>query len=433
MPWITRITGTNGNDILTAVMPGRHRIEGLDGDDKLTGGASDDSLYGGNGRDILIGGGGNDSLNGGAGPDQLIGGTGEDTASYLGSSSGVNVSLLTGRGAGGDAAGDTLVGVENLRGSDFADVLVGNATDNRLHGGQGDDLLVGGGGNDSFKGDAGADRFDGGIGTDTADYAGSFSAVTVNLQAGVGTAGDALGDRFTSIENVIGTFYNDKIVGNAAANVLNGSFGDDMLAGGDGADTLEGSFGNDILEGGAGADVISGSFDVDLVTYAKSNGAVSVNLATGTAAGGHAQGDVLSAIENITGSAFADLLTGSRNDNIIRGGNGADKIRAGAGSDQIWGGTGNDAFLFNQADQPLTVGGANLEWIGDFVAGGVEDVIDLAHAGTGYAALADVLANAIEAPLNAPIGTYIDLGPSGQVYLAGVRMADLTSGDFIFV
>ena len=39
-------------------MPGRHRIEGLDGDDKLTGGASDDSLYGGNGRDILIGGGG---------------------------------------------------------------------------------------------------------------------------------------------------------------------------------------------------------------------------------------------------------------------------------------------------------------------------------------------------------------------------------------
>ena len=30
-------------------------------------------------------------------------------------------------------------------------------------------------------------------------------------------------------------------------------------------------------------------------------------------------------------------------------------------------------------------------------------------------------------------GTLIDLGPSGQVFLADVRMADLTSSDFIFV
>ena len=155
--------------------------------------------------------------------------------------------------------------------------------------------------------------------------------------------------------------------------------------------------------------------------------------ATGTAAGGHAQGDVLSAIENVTGSAFADLLAGSRNDNIIRGGNGArqDPRRRRFGSDL---GRDRQRRLPVQPGRPTSHGwGSNLEWIGDFVAGGVEDVIDLAHAGTGYAALADVLANAIEAPMNAPIGTYIDLGPSGQVYLAGVRMADLTSGDFIFV
>ena len=48
------------------------------------------------------------------------------------------------------------------------------------------------------------------------------------------------------------------------------------------------------LEGGAGADVIEGGGRLDTASYATSNAGVKVNLETGLAAGGHAQGDVLS-------------------------------------------------------------------------------------------------------------------------------------------
>ncbi len=433
MPYIRRITGTDDNDIITVVEPGRHHIYGLAGDDMLTGGADGDTLDGGDGNDVLDGGAGDDRLNGGAGADTLIGGAGADTAQYSGSSSGVKVSLVSGLGSGGDAEGDTLSGIENLIGSDFADKLTGDGVANDLFGGDGNDSLYGGGGDDRLSGDEGADLLDGGAGIDTADYSRSFTAISIDLTTGTVKGGDAQGDRFKSIENVTGSWGDDTIVGDAGANVLNGMFGNDLLFGGDGDDTLDGSFDNDTLEGGAGADTIMGSFGIDTASYASSNGGVFVNLMTGVAGGGHARGDVLSGIENLTGSAFNDMLGGSNGDNVIHGGNGHDTIRAGAGVDQVWGGDGDDLFVFNQLDQPVNVAGTNFEWIGDFTAGGSVDEINLVNAGTGYTRLSDVLAHSMEVQIDSKIGTLIDLGPSGQVYLADVRMADLTSSDFIFV
>jgi Ca2+-binding RTX toxin-like protein len=410
------ISGTNGNDTLTVVQPGGHQLEGLAGNDKLIGGAAGDALLGGTGSDVLDGGGGNDLLIGGEDADRLNGGTGIDTASYTGSSSGVKVSLATGRGSGGDAAGDSLTDIENLKGSGFDDKLVGDANDNRLYGERGDDSLYGGGGNDWFKGGEGADILDGGSGSDTADYLSAWgAAISIDLLAGTASGGEAQGDQLRSIENVTGSLYDDTIVGDAAANVLDGSFGDDTL------------------EGGAGADVIAGSWGVDTASYATSNSGVKVNLETGLAAGGHAQGDVLSEIENLTGSAFGDRLTGSGGDNVIHGGNGDDTIRAGAGADQVWGGAGDDTFVFHQNDQPLSIGGTNFETIGDFSAGGSDDVIDLTNSGASYSSLGDVLTHSMQVQANGQVGTLIDLGPSGQVYLAGVGMASLTESDFIFV
>ena len=406
-----RLTGTNGNDILTAAAADRYVLEGLDGDDQLFGGAFSDGLYGGAGNDVLDGGGAADLLDGGAGADQLIGGAGDDTATYAGSSSGVRVNLATGRGSGGDAQGDVLSGIENLSGSGFSDTLIGDGAGNRLRGG------------------AGADFLDGGAGTDTADYSEFERGVTVNLQLGLGWNGDAQGDRLVSIENVTGSWNDDVIVGDAGANALNGNWGDDRIFGGAGGDDINGGFGNDIIEGGAGADQIHGFFGRDTASYAASNAGVKVNLTTGLAAGGHAQGDVLSHIEDLTGSNFGDQLTGTSGDNIIQGGNGNDTIRGGAGADQIWGGAGDDLFVFDQNDQPVAVAGTNFEYIGDFVAGGSEDVIDLSNAGTGYTSLADVLAHSLQWGQ----GTLIDLGPSGTVCLDGVQMTNLAASDFIFV
>ena len=100
-------------------------------------------------------------LRGGAGADVMDGGAGTDTASYYDSAVGITVSLAGGTGVGGDAQGDTLIGIENINGGQGSDSLVGNAGANTLQGWNGDDVLRGG---------AGADALDGGAGSDTASY-----------------------------------------------------------------------------------------------------------------------------------------------------------------------------------------------------------------------------------------------------------------------
>jgi len=146
--------------------------------------------------DTLTGNTGDNILEGGAGADTLDGSAGNDTASYAGSSAGVQVDLNAGTAAGGDAAGDVLTSIENLIGSAFADTLTGDANVNSLNGGDGDDILAG-------LGDA--DTIDGGLGSDTSDYSASGAAVMVDLGLGTAAGGDAAGDMLTSIENLIGS------------------------------------------------------------------------------------------------------------------------------------------------------------------------------------------------------------------------------------
>ena len=100
-----------------------------------------------------------------------------------------------------------------------------------------------------------------------------------------------------------------------------------------GNDTFYGLGGNDALTGGAGADRIDGGSGTDTASYAGSNAAVNVNLQTGTGSGGHATGDTLVSIENLTGSSYNDTLTGNSGNNVLDGGAGADTMRGGAGDD----------------------------------------------------------------------------------------------------
>ena len=196
----------------------------------------------------------------------------------------------------------------------------GTAGDDTLEGGTGDDTLNGLAGNDTLIGGAGADALDGGTGTDTASYAGSSAAVTVSLVAGAtNTGGDAEGDTLSNIENLTGSAHDDSLTGN--------DFGND-LSGGAGADTLNGGAGDDTLIGGAGADALDGGTDTDTASYAGSSAAVTVSLVAGaTNTGGDAEGDTLSNIENLIGSAHDDSLTGNDFGNDLSGGAGADTLR----------------------------------------------------------------------------------------------------------
>ena len=89
---------------------------------------------------------------------------------------------------------------------------------------------------------------------------------------------------------------------------------------------LTGNSGANVLAGLGGADHLVGGDGLDTASYGASDGAVQVSLATGAASGGHAAGDVLASIENVTGSAFDDTIEGSAGNNVLVGGAGIDMV-----------------------------------------------------------------------------------------------------------
>jgi hemolysin type calcium-binding protein len=134
-----------------------------------------------------------------------------------------------------------------------------------------DDLINGGGGDDTLKGGVGADTLDGGDGQDTADYGYASAGVIVDLNSpdglgqrvardgGAGSGSDATGDRLISIENVVGSAFDDTLAGSSLANRLDGGNGDDVLIGRAGNDTLTGGDGDDrfVFAVGDGRDIVS--------------------------------------------------------------------------------------------------------------------------------------------------------------------------------
>ncbi|MEQ1950818.1 calcium-binding protein [Mesorhizobium sp. CN2-181] len=348
------------------------------------------TIFGGAGNDFVLANGGNDVIVGGAGGDTISGGDGADFASYEGSNVGVVVNLLTGTTGGGDATGDILSSIENLRGSSFGDTLTGDNGDNRIEGGGGDDIidglgandvLVGGAGldslsggdnNDFLVGGAGSDLLSGGAGIDAADYSASSAGVTVKLDGGFGNAGfgaggDAEGDLLGGIENLQGSNHADTLEGDALGNAMNGLSGDD---------SLRGLSGDDILAGQVGADTIDGGDGVDTAAYDSSGAGVNVSLLLAIAQGGDAQGDTLIGIENINGSGFGDIISGDGADNRLQGLSGSDELNGFSGNDRLEGGAGIDR-LSGGTDDDILIGGAD----GDDLFG--DDDNDLLVGGSG--------------------------------------------------
>ncbi len=65
---------------------------------------------------------------------------------------------------------------------------------------------------------------------------------------------------------------------------------------------------------------------------------------------GEASGDWIANVENIVGSAYADILYGNSSNNTIDSGAGDDVIYATGGTDTIIGGAGNDVVVFSGID-----------------------------------------------------------------------------------
>ena len=310
-PGDDHIVGTTDNDVILGNADqdviygglGNDSLHGGTGNDLLFGEDGNDFLFGDDGDDRLWGGTGNDIFVGGAGADNFAGGAGVDTVRYETSAAGIHVDLAFNIATGGDAAGDSFSSIEAVIGSRFNDTLNGDGAANTLSGGSGNDTIDGGDGNDTLDGGegndaltgglgndvlhggagndrlwgtvgndtldggAGADVLAGGAGIDTVDYSTSPSAVTADLFAGTGSGGTAEGDTMSSIENAIGSAFNDILTGSNDANQLFGGAGDDRLLGGYGNDRLDGGSGNDILIGAEGSDVLAGGSGADTFVF----------------------------------------------------------------------------------------------------------------------------------------------------------------------
>lgn len=241
-----------------------------------------ENLIGSDHADTLTGSDEDNVIEGGDGGDNLVGGEGNDTVSYASSDASVTVNLSSDTTSGGDAAGDTITGFENVIGSDHNDALTGDAEVNTLTGGlgndtlsgnAGDDVLIGeegadnlsgGDGNDTLRGGAGADVIDGGAGTDTVGFSGADAGVTLTLSGStIATiSGGSGADTVVNVENVIGSDHADTITGDTGANVIEGGHQQwgavgDTLDGGAGTDTL--SYENSAR--GVGVDLSSGKGD----------------------------------------------------------------------------------------------------------------------------------------------------------------------------
>ena len=366
----------------TITNDGQGGVDTITGIENLTGGNLNDLLAGNSGANVLTGLGGNDRLLSYEGNDTVSGGAGSDTADYGSATVGIVAEIwrgtVTNDGQGGV---DTILGIENLTGGNFNDLLAGNSVANGLSGlggndrllsYEGNDTLNGGAGNDTMTGGSGNDSLDGGSNSDTADYGSATSGVVAEIWRGTITNDGQGGvDTIAGIENLTGGNYNDLLAGNFAANGLSGLGGNDRLLSYEGNDTLNGGAGNDTLEGGPGSDTADyGSAAVGIVAELW-RGSI-----TNDGQGGV---DTITGIENLTGGNFNDLLAGNSGANGLSGlgGNdrllsyeGNDTLNGGAGNDTLEGGSGNDVFVFDAAP-----GAGNVDTIVDFASGA--DVLQL--------------------------------------------------------
>jgi Ca2+-binding RTX toxin-like protein len=406
----------------TLTMSNIENLAGTEFNDTLIGDANANTLDGYEGDDSLVGGAGNDHFYESTGDDYIDGGDGIDTLNYSPGWSAVHVDLgISGPQTIRDGESDTIVNIENLVGTSYSDVLIGDGGDNEIQGLEGDDLLKGGAGADSLFGGYGNDTLEGGSGADSffftyapasagidriSDFVsgtdrivldnskftsllgvGQLSAAQFRSGAGVATAADA--DDYLIYNTTTGALYYDadgsggshlpiqiavlhgegaatllhsdiEVIG-AAHSTINGTAGNDSLSGTNGADLILGGDGDDTLDGGSGNDTINGGDGIDTVTYASSTDNTTVELGRGKAAkDGHGGSDTLISIENATGSALNDIIIGSNIANVLRGEDGHDIIDGLDGNDTLYGGDGHD-HLRGGAGNDVLIGGNGVD------------------------------------------------------------------------
>lgn len=392
-------------------------LRGRDGNDFFSGREGNDTLRGEDGDDVLLGGDGDDRLIGGAGADLLNGGDGFDTASYIGSSEGIEVDLSdqNALGIGGEAEGDRLTSIEGVLGSNFDDTIRGVGDGDVVNTRGGDDTIfvdntgspeitiTGGTGTDrlvvtqgnilsltlsgieilDFREAAGKPTIDAAAFADLdqilladpgdiiVSYEGAFDVTDFLANIAEDVAGanrlvfhargvedvTAVGSEVADFIN--GSDGNDDLRGGGENDTLRGEVGDDTLRGEEGDDRLFGGDDDDRLIGGDGADDLDGGGGFDTASYIGSAEGVTITLDGTAGTGGEAEGDTLSGIEAVLGSNFGDTLTSVAG--AVINGRGGDDILIGSTGDHLIGGSGNDRLILSDGNNRIFDGGSGFD------------------------------------------------------------------------
>lgn len=463
------VTVADGNELL-----GSASTDKLKGIENITG-----TIY----NDTLIGDGGENTLQGYGGSDILMGGGGIDTADFRLNASGITASLND-TGINNDAVqngtvtsssgNNMLYGIENIRGSEYADTITGNSGNNTIDGGAGNDTLTGGGG------------------IDTLSYRSALGGVTVDL--GNGTARSASGvagtDLVSGFENLIGSAYADTLTAFTGGSVIDAGAGNDTIIGNAGDDILRGGLGNDLISGGAGTDraVFSGlytdyGFVINVADSSDSYAGVTMSGADGKdiiksdveyIAFDNSSGVVMDVVQSvrygtaifvsdgiirdgspnptITGTTANDILTGTSvanqtllglaGNDVLDGGGGT--ATGSAGGDTLMGGIGNDTYVvYSYADkivEDFSYYGGGTDTVQARVSyilpTNVENLtMTYANSGLTYLGLGNNLNNSMTGGAGADKlygrdGDDVMSGLSGNDYLAGGNGQDtLLGGD----
>jgi len=285
-------------------------------------------------------------------------------------------------------------GNDTIHGTHGNDVIYAGSGNDIIYGGNGNDIIYAGDGDDFIIGGFGLDTIYGGRGNDTISWDNLGSGLSVDLASQRVHFNAGGGERFFSIENVIGSRGNDVIRGNWKNNVLSGNAGNDRIIG---------SWGNDVIAGDEG---------FDTVDYSHLGRGITLK-AYGTVDKGWAGRDTLASVEEIIGAvgkhntidgrsnsdkAYLEVdlgaeslvvknvpgigaqsftvrnfttLKGSEQNDILNGGDenhasvtifgngGNDSIRGSAGNDRLFGGAGDDTIVGGVGSDYIEGGGGN--------------------------------------------------------------------------
>ena len=395
----------------------------------------------------ILGGSGNDTLFASGSAERFDGGAGQDTVSYGFAQSGVRVDLTGTLANLGDAAGDVLINVETISGSNFSDRLYGEVgAANTLQGDDGDDFLYidhldtvsGGSGLDRVFAQAGSLGLVLDLGASGVEVVRATGRDDVLDASGVGAAQVAAagGARivlfgFGGDDMLIGSDFGDTLLGYAGDDVIDAGAGNDTLDGSTGADTLLGGGGDDVfyvddldtLDGGAGYDRIfvrgyAGDAVYDL-------GAANIEFANGNTAADTFDATSASWDVRLRGQGGADQLWGGSGNDELNGGSGDDTLLGGSGNDRLFGGNGDD-MLDGGAGNDRLYGGAGADWLDagegdDYILGADADDVSggFINGGGGYDRLYFNTAST---------GVQLDMGLSGVEFVSGTNTGDIFDG-----